>query len=501
MNPKFNELLTRIHEISDLRAANAVLHWDQETYMPVGGAKGRASVLASISRLAHKKFTDPDMGKLLEELSAETEQMPYHSFEASLIRALKDDYHWRTKVPLELVAELSGAKGEAKVIWRKAREENNFEQFAPILERMISLTRQFSDCFSPYEHVYDPLLDRAEKGLTTKDMLGLFSELKKEIVPLIKAISEKKDAVDDSVLHQPYDEKKQWEFGLEVIKAFGYDMSRGRQDISAHPFTSGLGVGDVRITTRINPNFLSEGLFATMHENGHGLYNLGYDASLARTPLYSGVSGGFQESQSRMWENIVGRSREFWTYWFSRLQSYFPAQLKDCDMESFYRAVNKVMPSLIRVEADEVTYNLHIMLRCELEIEMLEGNLAIKDVPDAWNAKFEEYLGLVPPSDKLGCLQDIHWASGFIGAFTVYLMGNLYGAQMFETAMQEIPDLKQQFANGQYLNLLNWYRKNLHCHGRKFTPKEMIQRITKKPLSTTAWVSYAKKKFGDIYSL
>ena len=500
MNPKFNELLSRIHEISDLRSANAVLYWDQETNMPLGGARGRANQLATISRLSHEKFIDPAMGKLLEELAPECEQMDYDSFEASLVRVLQDDYNRQLKVPTELVTEMTRTGAEARLIWRKARAESQFAQFAPIFEKLLSLTHRYAECFAPFDHIYDPLLDRSEKGLTTKTLLSLFSTLKQEIVPLIKAISDKQDAVDDGVLHQHYDAQKQWDFGLEVVAALGYDMACGRQDRSTHPFTIGLAPGDVRITTRINPNFLSEGLFATIHENGHGLYMQGHDEVLARTPLYGGVSGAFHESQSRMWENLVGRSREFWDHWFPRLQGYFPEQLGSCDVATFYRAINKVIPSLIRVEADEVTYNLHIMLRCELEIEMLEGKLAVKDLPEAWNARFEDYLGLVPPNNREGCLQDIHWSGG-LGGFAVYLLGNLYAAQMFETALEEMPDLKHQFAQGQYADLLGWYRKKLHGHGRKFTPGEMIMRITGKPLTVEAWVRHVQQKFGQIYGL
>jgi carboxypeptidase Taq len=468
--------------------------------MPRGGTQARAQQLATLSRLAHQKFTDEALGQLLEALKPVTAQMPYDSFEASLVRIMWDDFERQIKVPTELVVELTRTGAEARQAWREAREQNDFELFRPSFEKMLTLIRRYAECFKPYERVYDPLLDRAERGLTTSELLQLFATLKKEIVPLVKAIAAKSDAVDDRILWQAYAEQQQWEFGLEVARAFGYDMERGRQDRSTHPFTTSFSMGDVRITTRVNPNFLSEGLFATLHETGHGLYMQGHDRSLERTPLAYGISGGFHESQSRMWENLVGRSREFWVYWFPRLRDYFPAQLANCDAEKFYRAVNKVMPSLIRVEADEVTYNLHIMLRCELEIEMLEGRLPSKDVPQAWNAKLQEYLGITPPNDREGCLQDIHWSGGF-GSFPSYLLGNLYGAQLFERALQDMPDLPHQFARGEYLPLLAWYRTNLHAHGRKFTPKEMIQRLTGKPLSVEPWARYVKGKFGEIYGV
>jgi carboxypeptidase Taq len=500
MHPKFNELLSRVHEIHDLRTAASILSWDQETQMPRGGAPARANQLATLNRLSHQKLTDEAMGQLLDELKPITEPMPYDSFEASLVRIVWDEFERMVKVPTELVVELTRTTTAAHEVWREAREKSAFELFRPVLEKLVGLIRRYAECFTPYERIYDPLLDRAERGLTTNDLLKLFETLKKEIVPLVKAIAGKSDAVDDSVLWQAYDEQKQWDFGLEVARAFGYDMERGRQDRSTHPFTTGFSMGDVRITTRVNPNFLSEGLFATLHETGHGLYMQGHDWSLERTPLAYGISGGYHESQSRMWENLVGRSREFWQHWFPRLRAYFPAQLAHCDVEQFYRAVNRVMPSLIRVEADEVTYNLHIMLRCELEIDMLEGRLPIKDLPQTWNAKVQKYLGITPPNDREGCLQDIHWSSGF-GSFPSYLLGNLYGAQLFERALQDMPDLRQQFARGEYLPLLEWYRTNLHVHGRKFKPKEMTQRLTGKLLSVEPWARYVKGKFGEIYGV
>lgn len=500
MHPKFDALLARVHAIHDLRMATAVLSWDQETQMPRGGTAARANQMATLSRLSHQQLTDEAMGQLLAELKPLTADLPYDSFEASLVRIVWDEFERLVKVPTELVVELTRTAAEAHQVWRAAREQSAFELFRPTLEKLVELIRRYAECFKPYERIYDPLLDRAERGLTTNDLLALFATLKKEIVPLVKAIAENSQAVDDSVLWQAYDEQQQWDFGLEVARAFGYDLERGRQDRSTHPFTTGFSLGDVRITTRINPNFLSEGLFATLHETGHGLYMQGHDGSLERTPLAYGISGGYHESQSRMWENLVGRSREFWLHWFPRLQTYFPTQLAQCDAEKMYRAVNKVMPSLIRVEADEVTYNLHIMLRCELEIDMLECRLPIKDLPQAWNAKVQAYLGITPPNDREGCLQDIHWTGGF-GSFPSYLLGNLYGAQLFERALQDLPDLRQQFARGEYLPLLAWYRTHLHAHGRKFKPQEMIQRLTGQPLSVEPWARYVKGKFGDIYGV
>ncbi len=519
MDPKFDELKSRLHEITDLRLASAVLNWDQETMMPEGGVRARANQISTLRRLAHQKFTSEEMGALLEDLKPAAAQMPYDSFEASLVRVTWDDFEKSVRVPAELVAEMSRAASEGQQIWQNARAQHNpvphaaragrrmpaaqgnFEMFRPALEKLLALTIRYAECFAPYESVYDPLLDRAEPGLKTSQLRPIFARMTEEIVPLVKAITNKGSVIDDSVLYQEYPEDKQWQFGLEVAKAFGYDLHRGRQDRSAHPFTTGFSINDVRITTRLDPRFFSMALFGTMHETGHALYMQGHDQSLERTPLASGASSGLHESQSRMWENLVGRSREFWQCWFPRLREHFPNQLAHSAVEKFYRAINKVEPSLIRVEADEVTYNLHIMLRFELEVELLEGRLDVKHLPAAWNAKMHEYLGVTPPDDAAGVLQDIHWSGGGFGGFPSYTLGNIYGPHLFERALHDMPDLRQQFALGEYLNLLTWYREHLHKWGRMLKPTELIQRITGQPLSVEPWIRYIKGKFGEIYEV
>jgi carboxypeptidase Taq len=302
-------------------------------------------------------------------------------------------------------------------------------------------------------------------------------------------------------LHKAYDEQQQWDFGVEVIKDIGFDFTRGRQDKSVHPFTTSFSINDVRLTTRIDRLYLPTALFGTLHECGHGLYEQSIDLGLERTSLADGASLGVHESQSRLWENLVGRSREFWSHYFPRLRAFFPDQLAGVNLETFYRAINRVEPSLIRVEADEVTYNMHIMLRFELENEMLEGRVRIADLPDAWNAKLEKYLGIVPPNDAKGVLQDVHWSGGALGYFPTYSLGNLISVQLFDKAKADMPSLLDQIATGQYGELLNWLRQNVHRHGRKYSPPELVKRVTGADLTATNYVAYIKTKFSEIYGL
>jgi carboxypeptidase Taq len=384
--------------------------------------------------------------------------------------------------------------------WAKARAENDFPHFQPHLERLLDLTHRYSGFFAPYEHIYDPLIDIHEPGLKTADVKTIFDLLRPQQVNLLKQIASRPQ-VEDSFMHLAYDEQKQLDFGLSIIKDFGFDFTRGRQDKSVHPFTTSFSIGDVRLTTRVDVNYLPTALFGTLHECGHGLYEQGVSPSLERSSLDDGASLGIHESQSRMWENLVGRSREFWSHYFPRLQATFPDQLAGVDVETFYRAANRVEPSLIRVEADEVTYNLHIMLRFELENEMLEGKVKISDLPEAWNAGMETYLGIVPPNDALGVLQDIHWSGGTIGYFPTYSLGNLISVQLFDKAKADIPSLPEQIAAGQFGELLGWLRENVHRHGRKYTPAELVKRVTGNELTAANYVAYIKTKFSDIYEL
>ncbi|HEX7593816.1 MAG TPA: carboxypeptidase M32, partial [Anaerolineae bacterium] len=395
-NEKLEELKQRLGQVEDLHHASAVLGWDQQTYMPPRGAAARAQQLATLDKLAHESFTTDVIGDLLSDLEADTAKLDYDSDEASLLRVTRREYDKAKRVPPALIEDISRTTSLALESWSRARAESNFKIFQPDLEKIVDLEVQLANCFGYTDRIYDALLDEYEPGMTTAQVAAIFDGLKQELLPLARAISQKTGRVDDRCLHRSYDEKKQWDFGVDVIQRLGFDFERGRQDKSVHPFTTGFGLGDTRITTRVDKHFLPMALFGTIHEMGHALYDMGYRAELERTLLAGGASLGVHESQSRLWENVVGRSRGFWKFFFPRLRKVFPRQLAGQSVDSFYRAINRVHPSFIRVEADEVTYNLHIMLRFELENDLLERKLKVADVPEAWNAKMKEYLGVVP---------------------------------------------------------------------------------------------------------
>lgn len=500
IDAKLSELKCILNEVADIDHAIGLLNWDQQTYMPPGGSHGRGHQLETLSRLSHLRFTSKEVGRLLDELKPYADGLDPDSDEACLIKVTARLYDKRTRLPADFVGEFARITSDAHLVWEQARAESNFAKFRPHLERIVEMRRQYAGFFEPYEHVYDPLLDNYEPGLKTAEVQEIFSTLRPQQIELIRAIQERPQ-VDDSFLHNSYDEKKQWDFGVEVITRFGYDWQRGRQDKATHPFTQGLGVGDVRITTRFLDNYGASALFSTMHECGHALYEQGIDPKLDRTPLGEGASLAVHESQSRLYENLIGRSYSFWTYFYPRLQETFPAQLGHVDLESFYKGINKVEPSLIRVEADEATYNLHIMLRLELEIELMEGNLEVKDLPQAWNEKLAASLGVTAQNDALGVLQDIHWSSGMIGYFSTYALGNLISAQLWECANRDIPDLDDQIRRGVFTEITAWMRTHIHRHGAKFEPQELVQRVTGSRIDPAPYLRYLNEKYGEIYGL
>jgi carboxypeptidase Taq len=498
MQEKLNQLKALLAEIDDLVGAQAVLGWDQQTYMPPGGAEDRGNQLTTLARLEHQRWVSDEMGSLLEALSAV--QFPADSDEAALVRVTRRNYEKRTRVPARWVEEFTQAITDGQEQWVKARRESNFAHFLPALTRNIELRREYSSYFAPYDHVYDPQLDDFEPGMKTVEVQEIFNELRAEQVALVKATAARPQ-VEFGFLFQAYPEKEQWDFGVEVITKFGYDWNRGRQDKAAHPFTTGFGQGDVRITTRVDPNYPGTMLFGTMHECGHALYDLGHDEAYKRTPLSNGASMALHESQSRMWENLVGRSMPFWKYFFPRMQEYFPSQLGNVSLDAFYKAVNRVQPTLIRVEADEATYNLHIMLRMELEIALMEGSLAVKDLPEAWNARMQEYLGLMPPNDAMGVMQDVHWSNGLVGYFPTYALGNLVSVQLWEKINQDIPNLEELVEKGEFGELLNWLQTKIHKVGTKYEPQDLIQKVTGSKIDPKPYLRYLKTKFGQIYGL
>jgi len=500
MEDKLKQLQTILAEVSDLYAAAGLLGWDQQTYMPPGGAEGRGYQLGTVEALAHQKFTSQEVGKLLDELQPYADQLDPDANEARLIKVTRRSYDKQAKVPAELITEMAQVTAVAHQAWTEARAENNFPKFQPHLQKVVELRCRYAELFAPYDHIYDPLLDDFEPGLKTADVKMIFENLRPQQVAIVRAIAAKPQ-VEAGFLYQPFDEQKQWDFGVKVISSFGYDWKHGRQDRSAHPFTQSIGGQDVRITTRFNPNYLGTGLFGTMHEAGHALYELDIDPALRRSPLGSGASLAVHESQSRMWENLVGRSLPFWEHFYPQLQQAFPAQLGNVPLSKFYQGINQVHPSFIRVEADEATYNLHIMLRLEIELALIERTLQVKDLPEAWNTRMKEYLGVVPENDAQGVLQDVHWSGGMIGYFSTYALGNLVSAQLWERINLDLPDLPEQIRKGEFSTLLSWLHEKIHCHGAKFEPQELIQRITGSKIDPAAYVRYLRGKYGEIYGI
>jgi carboxypeptidase Taq len=494
---KFEELRTRLAEVNDLGRTMALLGWDQQVMMPRGAAASRAEMMATVGRIAHVKFTDPAVGRLLDELTDWAGRHEYDSFEASLVRVATTDWRKASRVPADLRAEMARSAALANPVWVEARRTNDFASFLPVLTRNLDLRKRYIDCFDIDDEPYDIVLDDYERGLKTKEVRRIFDYLKAHQAPIVKEVVA---LAEEAPPAHEFDIAKQKVFELEVVREFGFDDASWRLDPTVHPFASGTAIEDIRITTRYFPDRL-EGFFGTMHEFGHGLYERQVDPSLARSPLARGVSLGVHESQSRMWENLVGRSRPFWRRYFPRLQELHPT-LAGYDAERWYREVNRVHPSLIRVEADESTYNLHIILRFELEQAMLAGEFPLAELPEEWNRRIWEYLGIEVPSDTEGVLQDVHWSGGSIGYFPTYALGNLISAQLWERITADLPGLEDGFEHGEYAPLRDWLREHLHTYGRKFTPGETLERATgTSQIDPEPYVRYLREKLADIYGI
>ncbi|UYN90918.1 MAG: carboxypeptidase M32 [Anaerolineales bacterium] len=500
MSKELEQLKEILGEISDINNASAVLGWDQQTYMPPMGAEARGQAQGTLDKIAHEKFTSAEVGKLLDALEKQAGDWDPDSDEARLVAVTRRHFDKDTKVPSRMVAERAELTTMGNQAWQEARIKSDFPIFEPHLEKLVDWARRFAELYAPYDHVYDPMLDIYEPGMKAKDVKVIFDDIRPKQVDLIKRISEAQQ-VDDSVLHQPFDEKGQWDFGVGVVTDFGYDWKQGRLDKTTHPFQTTLGWGDHRITTRVYPDFFNPYFFGTLHEAGHAMHAQGVAENLKRTPLYNSPSLAIGESQSRMWENLVGRSKPFWEHYFPKLQKVFPEQLKGVDMETFYKAINKVAPSYIRVEADEATYNLHIMLRMELEMAIMEGEAEIKKLPMYWSELFTKYLGVTPPNDKEGVLQDVHWSFGLMGYFSTYALGNLVSAQLWEVIGRDIPDIENKIRTAEFAPLLQWLNKHVHAPGAKFEPQVMVERITGSKINGDAYIRYLEKKFTDIYGL
>ena len=495
MEQRYAELKERLAEIHDLRRALEMLFWDQTVMMPPGGGAVRGAQLSTLDKLAHQKFVSPEIGALLDGLADYEAGLDYDSDEASLIRTTRRDWQKATRVPAELAAEITRAAADAHDVWAKARAENDYALFLPHLEHAVELKRRYIDCFEGYDEPYDVLLDDYEPGMRTAEVRAVFDDLKADLVPLIAELGSVEG--DDAFMAGPWPLDAQHEFSLKIIERFGFDTSFARLDTTVHPFAASSGTQDIRLTTRYKTDDITS-IFTAMHECGHGLYEHGVSPALERTPLCQGVSSALHESQSRMWENIVGRSRPFWNHFYPSMQAAFPDALGDVDQERFYRAINRVKPSYIRVDADEATYNLHIILRFELEQEIFAGTIDLKELPEIWNARFEEYLGVPIPSDTVGVLQDVHWSGGGFGYFPTYSLGNIISVQIWEKVLSELPDLPDQFEQGQFGELHEWLRTRLYSLGRKFTPKETLERVVGGPIDAAPYVRYLKDKLGAL---
>jgi len=499
VDERLKELKGRLIEISDLKAAASLLSWDQATYMPAGGAAARGRQGATLSRLAHEKFIDPALGRLIDALAPAADHLS--DDDACLIRVVQRDFDKAIKVSAEYVARAAAHGAASYDAWTRARPANDFASMVPYLERTLELSREYAEFFAPYDHIADPFIDDADQGMTTAAVQALFAALRHELVPLVRAIAEQPVA-DDSCLRQRFAEGPQLDFGLAVARRMGYDLARGRLDKTLHPFCTRFATGDVRITTRVRDNDIGDALFSTVHEAGHAMYEQGVSAALDGTPLGHGVSSGVHESQSRLWENIIARSRPFWEHYYPTLQRSFPGKFDELPLDTFYRAINKVERSLIRTDADEVTYNLHVMLRFALEIEMLEGRLRIKHLPEAWREGMRADLGIEPPDDRDGCLQDVHWYVGGIGgAFHSYTIGNILAAQFHAAAVKAHPDIPREIASGRFTTLHGWLTANIYRHGRKFTPDEIVEQATGSPMRMEPYLAYLRGKYGELYRL
>ncbi len=501
-------LTTRLLEIQRINSAASLLSWDQETYMPAGGGEARAEQISTLQGIAHQKFISQEVDRLLttwvDPETGELHDSPGETWDEpsrSLLREVWRDYRRAKKLPSDFVIKLSRECSLAQQVWVEAKENQAFSQFLPNLRTVLSLKREEAEYLGYEDSPYNALLDVYEPGSSIAALRPLFTQVKARLVPLLKKIQQSSVQIDDTMLFHTFDQARQLEFGRMVLIAMGYDFERGRLDLSAHPFTTSFHPTDVRVTTRVHEHDLQSCLFSCIHEGGHGLYDQGLDPRYFGTPLGDSVSLGIHESQSRMWENCVGRSRPFWRFFYPMLQQTFHHQLRTLDVEQFYAAINRVKPSLIRVEADELTYNLHIMLRFEIEQDLIEGRTRPEDLPGIWNQKMEEYLGIVPSNDADGVLQDVHWSFGAFGYFPTYTLGNLYSVQFYEQAKLEIPHLEDEIAAGQLMVLRRWLGQKIHRWGRMFTPDHLAQRVTGKSLDPEPFLSYVERKYGELYKL
>lgn len=485
-----------------LTSVSHLLEWDQETYMPQDGDDVRCEQLKIVAGITHHEKTSPQYVEALEKLiDIKTGTVSAEGLTEPQIAALKKwrrDYLKESCLPKEFVEEFAQLTSQSVAVWRKARKEQSFEQFAPFLEKIVTMCRKKADYLTYDTHPYDALVDLYEPEMTTIQIAELFSSLETELSSLLKKVAAAPQ-IDDSLLFGEFDHKKQLEFGLAILNAMGYERTKGRLDISTHPFSTSFHPTDTRITTRIHANSLMSNIASVMHEGGHALYDMGLPAEQFGSPLGQPISYGIHESQSRWWETRIGKSKPFWQHYLSLLQQYFPGAIDSLSLDDFYRAINKVQPSLIRVEADELSYPLHVILRFQLERSLIDGSLSVKEIPEAWNAKMQELIGLTPQNDSEGCLQDVHWSLGSFGYFPSYAIGNAYASHLFQAFAREIPDWEKRVATGDLQFVKKWLNENVHCYGRQYSASELMEKINGNPFSSKAYLEYLTNKYNGIY--
>lgn len=501
------QLQAELRQLAMLGSCAAVLGWDEQTFMPTGGTEHRAGQMSLLAGLSHDWTVSARMGERIAAaeaaLAAAGESIATgDSPDAAMVREARRRYDRATQLPKRLVEELSRVTSLAQQAWIAARKANDFGQFLPWLEQVVALKREESQALGQQAaHPYDPLLDDYEPGMTTAQVQAAFTPLREALTELVREIADSGHQPDVDVLTRSWPVEVQRTFATEAARRIGFCFDTGRLDVAAHPFCSGIGPGDCRLTTRYDEHFFPGAFFGVLHEAGHGMYEQGLPAEAFGTAAGDSASLGIHESQSRMWENMVGRSLAFWEYFFPQAQAAFPDSLKGVSLQAFHAAINDVRPSLIRVEADEVTYNLHIMLRFELEQALVSGDLAAADVPAAWNERFAASFGLTPPDDAHGCLQDIHWSGGMIGYFPTYALGNMYAAQLFEAAGRELGDLDDQFRRGEFEPLLGWLRREVHQRGRLYYAPQLVEKVTGEPPSADPLIRHLNNRFRPLYGL
>jgi len=486
----YETLRTKLGEIHDIAKSASLLGWDQQVLMPSRGAEARAHQLGTLGKLAHELFVSDEIGSLLEELRSYEESLDHDSLDASLLRVARRDYEKAVRVPPELSAEITRVGAQSFGVWVEARANSDYGSFRPWLERLVELKHRYVECYPPADELYDTLLDDYEPGMKAADVRAIFDRLKEVLIPLVDAAAPAATPQVKGI----FPSQIQRRLSLEIVKRFGFDETGWRLDTAPHPFAQSLATQDIRLTTR-EPEDSLDGLFATMHECGHGLYEAGVDPALERTLLARGASLGLHESQSRLWENLVGRSRPFWSWFYPRLQETFPAELGAVDEETWFRSINDVRPGLIRIEADEASYNLHIILRFELEQRIMDG-LDLRELPDIWNESMAHYLGVDVPNDAQGVLQDVHWSRGGFGYFPTYSLGNVISVQIWERLRDDLDDVDGQIARGEFAHIREWLRENVHRHGRKFTPVETLERAVGGPIDAEPYLAYLQGKLA-----